>query len=170
MAAYLLKEQGYDVTAGFMINYLAPEGEVCPTREDIEVAKEVAAYLQIPFFTFDYRDEYEQKVLNYMYEGYKNGITPNPDIMCNSEIKFRVFLDEALELGFDAVATGHYARIVEENSVSQENLSETRLSPQDTSPPTPLLPGEGRNNVVGNYYETPEYIKEILKELRKNKT
>ena len=113
VAAYLLKEQGYDVTAGFMINYLAPEGEVCPTREDIEVAKEVAAYLQISFFTFDYRDEYEEKVLNYMYEGYKKWITPNPDIMCNSEIKFRVFLDEALELGFDAVATGHYARIVE---------------------------------------------------------
>ena len=113
VAAYLLKEQGYDVTAGFMINYLAPEGEVCPTREDIEVAKEVAAYLQIPFFTFDYRDEYEEKVLNYMYEGYKKWITPNPDIMCNSEIKFRVFLDEALELGFDAVATGHYAQIKE---------------------------------------------------------
>jgi len=95
-----------------MINYLAPEGEYCPTREDIEVAKEVAAYLDIPFFTFDYRDEYEEKVLNYMYEGYQKGITPNPDIMCNSEIKFRVFLDEALELGFDAVATGHYARII----------------------------------------------------------
>lgn len=119
VAAYLLKEQGYDVTAGFMINYLAPEGEVCPTREDIEVAKEVAAYLDIPFFIFDYRDEYEQKVLNYMYEGYKKGITPNPDIMCNSEIKFRVFLDEALELGFDAVATGHYARIIEKDGYSK---------------------------------------------------
>ena len=96
-----------------MINYLAPEGELCPTREDIKVAKEVAEYLEIPFFTFDYRDEYEQKVLDYMYEGYKKGITPNPDIMCNSEIKFKVFLDEALELGFDGVATGHYARIEE---------------------------------------------------------
>lgn len=118
VAAYLLKEQGYDVTAGFMINYMAPEGEVCPTREDIKVAKKVAEYLEIPFFTFDYRDEYEAKVLNYMYEWYKKGITPNPDIMCNSEIKFRVFLDEALELGFDAVATGHYARIEEEQWVS----------------------------------------------------
>ena len=96
-----------------MINYLADEGEVCPTREDIAVAKEVAEYLDIPFFTFDYRDEYEEKVLNYMYEGYKKGITPNPDIMCNSEIKFKVFLDEAMELGFDKVATGHYARINE---------------------------------------------------------
>ena len=79
--------------------------------EDIEIAKEVAAYLGIPFFTFDYREEYEKKVLEYMYEGYQKGVTPNPDIMCNSEIKFRVFLDEAMELGFDKVATGHYARI-----------------------------------------------------------
>ncbi len=111
VVAYLLKEQWYDVTAGFMINYLAPDGEVCPTKEDMKIAKKVAEYLKIPFFTFDYREEYEKKVLEYMYEGYKKWITPNPDIMCNSEIKFKVFLEEALELGFDAVATGHYARI-----------------------------------------------------------
>jgi len=119
VSAYLLKQEGYDVTAGFMINYMAPEGEYCRTKEDIEVAKEVATYLEIPFFTFDYRDEYEDKVLNYMYEWYKKGITPNPDIMCNSEIKFRVFLDEALELWFDGVATGHYARIIEQDNVFQ---------------------------------------------------
>jgi tRNA-specific 2-thiouridylase len=95
---------------------MAPEGEYCPTKEDMEVAKEVAEYLEIPFFTFDYRDEYEDKVLQYMYEGYKKGITPNPDIMCNSEIKFKVFLDEALELGFNAVATGHYARIIQDET------------------------------------------------------
>jgi len=119
VTAYLLKEQWYDITAGFMINYMAPEWEICPTREDIKVAKEVAEYLEIPFFTFDYRDEYEVKVLEYMYEWYKKGITPNPDIMCNSEIKFRVFLNEALELWFDWVATWHYARILEENWVSK---------------------------------------------------
>jgi len=114
VSAYLLKKAWYDVTAWFMINYLAPEGEYCPTKEDIEVAREVAQYLEIPFFTFDYRYEYEKKVLDYMYDGYKRGITPNPDIMCNSEVKFKVFLDEALELGFDWVATGHYARIEED--------------------------------------------------------
>lgn len=111
VSAYLLKQAWYDVTAWFMINYLAPEGEYCPTLDDIQVAKEVATYLDIPFFTFDYIHEYEQKVLNYMYEWYKNWITPNPDIMCNSEIKFKVFLDEALSLWFDGVATGHYAQI-----------------------------------------------------------
>ena len=111
VSAYLLKKQWYDVTAWFMINYLAPEGEHCPTKEDIEVAREVAEYLEIPFFTFDYREEYSKKVLDYMYDGYKRGITPNPDIMCNSEVKFKAFLEEALELGYDGVAMWHYARI-----------------------------------------------------------
>lgn len=111
VTAYLLKKEWYDVTAGFMINYLAPEGEFCPTLWDLEEAKKVAEYLDIPFFTFDFRDEYEAKVLNYMYEGYSKWVTPNPDIMCNSEVKFKVFLDEALEAGFDMVATWHYARI-----------------------------------------------------------
>lgn len=117
VSAYLLKEAGYDVTAWFMINYLAPEDEYCPTKEDLEVAREVAKFLDIPFFTFDYRDTYAEKVLKYMYKGYQKWITPNPDVMCNSEVKFKVFLDEALELGFDHVATGHYARIEEKNSI-----------------------------------------------------
>ena len=111
VTAYLLKKEGHDVTAGFMINYLDEQNPNCPTREDIKIAKQVAEYLEIPFFTFDYRDEYEQKVLDYMYEWYQKWITPNPDIMCNSEVKFRAFLDEAMELWFDKIATGHYARI-----------------------------------------------------------
>ena len=116
VTAYLLKQQWYEVTAWFMINYLADEGEFCPTLWDLEEAKKVAEYLDIPFFTFDFRDEYEAKVLNYMYEWYQKWVTPNPDIMCNSEVKFKVFLDEALEAGFDMVATGHYARIETDES------------------------------------------------------
>ncbi|MDD3301932.1 MAG: tRNA 2-thiouridine(34) synthase MnmA [Candidatus Gracilibacteria bacterium] len=112
VSAYLLKEAGYDVTAGFMINYLDEENPNCPTKVDLQVAKEVAEFLNVPFFTFDYRQEYSNKVLDYMFEGYKRGITPNPDVMCNKEIKFKMFLDEAMDLGFDYIATGHYARIV----------------------------------------------------------
>jgi len=123
VSAYLLKKQWYDVTAWFMINYLAPEWEHCTTQEDIEVAKQVATFLDIPFFTFDYREDYADKVLWYMYDWYKKWITPNPDIMCNSEVKFKVFLDEALEHGFDGVAMWHYARIL--------------------PPPDPLLTKEG---------------------------
>lgn len=115
VTAYLLKEKGFDVTAGFMINYLAPEWEYCPTKDDLEEAKIVAKYLDIPFFTFDFRDTYSEKVLWYMYEWYKKWITPNPDIMCNSEVKFKVFLDEAMEHWFDYIATGHYARIEEKD-------------------------------------------------------
>ena len=114
VSAYLLKKQWYDITAWFMINYMADEWEFCPTKEDIKVAKEVAAFLDIPFFIFDYRDTYTEKVLWYMYDWYKKWITPNPDIMCNSEVKFKIFLEEALEHGFDWIAMGHYARIIED--------------------------------------------------------
>lgn len=116
VSAFLLKEQWYDVTAWFMINYLAPNWENCPTKEDLEVAKKVAAFLEIPFFTFDYREWYNEKVLNYMYDEYKKWITPNPDIMCNSEVKFKLFLDEAIELWFDYIAMWHYVRITKDNN------------------------------------------------------
>lgn len=116
VSVYLLKKQWYDVVAWFMINYLAPEWETCTTKEDIEVAKEVAAFLEIPFYTFDYRKDYSEKVLDYMYDWYKKGITPNPDIMCNSEVKFKVFLEEALDHWFDGIAMWHYARIQEDNN------------------------------------------------------
>lgn len=133
VSAYLLKKAGYDVTAWFMINYLAPEWEYCPAKDDLKVAKEVAAFLEIPFFTFDYRDFYEEKVLNYMYGWYKKWITPNPDIMCNSEVKFKLFLEEALEHWFDGIAMGHYARIVKK--VESRKLSSY---PEQTSPqPSP---------------------------------
>jgi tRNA-uridine 2-sulfurtransferase len=112
VSAYLLKQAWHDVSAGFMINYISDDEASCTTKKDLEVAKEVAEYLGIPFFTFDYVKEYDEKILNYLYEGYKRWITPNPDVWCNSEVKFKLFLEEALEAGFDMVATGHYARIV----------------------------------------------------------
>ncbi len=119
VSAYLLKEQGYDVVAGFMVNYRAPKWEFCPTKEDKEEAIKVAEFLEIPFEIFDFVDIYEEKVLNYMYEWYKKGITPNPDIMCNSEVKFKVFLEEAEKWWFDYIAMGHYAKIEkDENNIS----------------------------------------------------
>lgn len=111
VSAYLLKQAWHDVSAGFMINYISDDEDNCTTKKDLEVAKEVAEYLKIPFFTFDYVKEYDEKILNYLYEGYKKWITPNPDVWCNSEVKFKLFLEEWLEAGFDAIATGHYARI-----------------------------------------------------------
>lgn len=117
VSAYILKKQGYDVSAGFMINYRAPKWEVCNTQQDYTIAKNVANFLQIPFCVFDYTKNYQDKVLKYMYEEYQRWLTPNPDIMCNSEIKFKVFLEDALSQGFDKVAMWHYAQIEEENGI-----------------------------------------------------
>jgi tRNA-specific 2-thiouridylase len=110
VSAYLLKEQGYEVSCGFMINYLEEDNPTCTTRIDLEEARWVAEFLWLPFFTFDYREEYEKRIIDYIYSEYSNGRTPNPDVFCNNLVKFDLFLEEALSLGFDAIATGHYAR------------------------------------------------------------
>jgi tRNA-specific 2-thiouridylase len=94
-----------------MINYLDEESPTCPTRIDLEVAREVALFLDLPFYTFDYREEYEKRIVEYIYGEYEKGRTPNPDVYCNNLVKFDLFLEEALSLGFDAIAMGHYARI-----------------------------------------------------------
>jgi len=110
VAAHLLLQQGHEVTGGFMINYMADDGN-CPTRTDLDEAKKVAEHLGIQLFTFDFTAEYDKLIMDYIFEGYKKGITPNPDVLCNSLVKFDLFLKEAISYGFDYVATGHYARI-----------------------------------------------------------
>lgn len=117
VSAYLLKEQGYDVVAGFMKNYADESNPNCHTREDRNEAIKVAQYLGIQdFMVFDFRQEYEERIINYIYEWYKQWITPNPDILCNNLVKFDLFLEKAMAYGFDYIATGHYARIQEENN------------------------------------------------------
>lgn len=117
VAAALLKEQGHDVTGVFMKNWsdssFYKDTTMCPWVTDQEDARKVAALLEIPFYTFDFEAQYREKVVEYMVEGYKAGITPNPDVMCNKEIKFGIFFDKAMELGADMIATGHYARVQE---------------------------------------------------------
>lgn len=112
VTAALLKEQGYDVTGVYMKNWSQDlPGFVCPWKEDYQDAKRVAVQLGIPFKMYDFETEYRQKVVDYMIEEYQAGRTPNPDIMCNQEVKFKLFLQAALEDGADFIATGHYARI-----------------------------------------------------------
>lgn len=112
VSAYLLKEQGYDVVAGFMKNYADESNPNCHTREDRNTAIQVAQYLGIQdFMIFDFRQEYEERIINYIYEWYKQWITPNPDILCNNLVKFDLFLEKAMAYGFDYIATGHYARV-----------------------------------------------------------
>lgn len=112
VTAVLLKKQGYDVTGVYMKNWSQDlPGFQCPWQEDYQDAKRVAVQLDIPFKMYDFETEYRQKVVDYMLDGYRAGITPNPDIMCNQEIKFKLFLETALADGADMIATGHYARV-----------------------------------------------------------
>lgn len=112
VTAALLKEHGYDVTGVYMKNWSQDlPGMVCPWKQDYQDAKRVAVRLGIPFKMYDFEKEYRQKVVDYMVEAYKAGRTPNPDIMCNQEVKFKLFLNTALEDGADLIATGHYARV-----------------------------------------------------------
>jgi tRNA-uridine 2-sulfurtransferase len=112
LTAALIKEQGHDVVGVYMKNWTQDiPGYECPWKEDYQDAKKVATQLKIPFEVFDFQKQYKQKVVDYMIDEYKAGRTPNPDIMCNQEIKFRLFLDAALDQGAENIATGHYARI-----------------------------------------------------------
>lgn len=112
LSAALLVEQGYDVTGVYMKNWTQDlPGMKCPWADDLADAKRVAVQLGIDFKVFDFQKEYKQKVVDYMIDEYKRGRTPNPDIMCNQEVKFKLFLDAAIEDGADMIATGHYARV-----------------------------------------------------------
>ncbi|CAN5388469.1 tRNA 2-thiouridine(34) synthase MnmA [soil metagenome] len=112
LTAALLVEQGYEVTGVYMKNWTQDlPGMRCPWADDLADAKRVAVQLGIEFKVFDFETEYKHKVVDYMIDEYKAGRTPNPDIMCNQEVKFKLFLDAALEDGADMIATGHYARV-----------------------------------------------------------
>lgn len=111
VTAALLKDQGYKVVGAYMKNWSQDlPGFSCPWFEDYQDAKRVAVQLGINFELLDFETEYKNLVVDYMIEEYKSGRTPNPDIMCNQEIKFRLFLDAAIARGADMIATGHYAK------------------------------------------------------------
>lgn len=111
VTAALLLEQGYTVVGVHMKNWAQNIGSWhCPWQDDMRDAKRVAVQLGIEFKIFDFQKEYKTQVVDYLIEGYKAGITPNPDIMCNQEVKFKLFLDAAMADGADMIATGHYAR------------------------------------------------------------
>src|SRR5579884_3410113 len=112
VTAALLKEQGYDVTGVYMKNWSQDlPGLICPWQEDYQDAKRVAVQLGIDFKMYDFETEYRHKVVDYMVREYQAGRTPNPDVMCNQEVKFKLLLETALADGAEMIATGHYARI-----------------------------------------------------------
>lgn len=116
VSALLLKEAGYDVVGLFMKNWdEKDEDGVCTATEDSDDARRVANQLDIPYYTINFEKEYWDRVFTYFLEEYKNGRTPNPDVMCNQEIKFNSFLDYAMKLDGDYIAMGHYAQVEKRN-------------------------------------------------------
>ncbi|SHJ92477.1 tRNA (5-methylaminomethyl-2-thiouridylate)-methyltransferase [Anaerobranca californiensis DSM 14826] len=112
VAALLLKEQGYDVIGIFMKNWEEKdEYGVCTSTKDYEDVRKVCDQIGIPYYTVNFQKEYWERVFQYFLDEYKKGRTPNPDVMCNKEIKFKAFLDYALKIGAQYLATGHYAQI-----------------------------------------------------------
>lgn len=113
VAALLLKEQGHEIVGAYMKNWMAewdPLGQ-CPWEKDVADARTVAERLGIPFRVVNLIEDYRERVVDYLLKGYAEGVTPNPDVYCNREIKFGVFLDLAMREGFEGIGTGHYARI-----------------------------------------------------------
>ncbi|WP_452224212.1 tRNA 2-thiouridine(34) synthase MnmA [Lacinutrix chionoecetis] len=134
VAAYLLKEQGYEVIGLFMKNWHDDSvtiSDECPWLDDSNDAMLVAEKLGIPFQTVDLSEQYKERIVDYMFNEYEKGRTPNPDVLCNREIKFDVFMKIALDLGADYVATGHYCRkgVIEHNGEAVFQL----LSGKDTN-------------------------------------
>lgn len=123
VSAALLKKEGYEVV-GVFIKTWHPDFLECNEEEERRDAMRAAAYLDIPFLTFDFENVYKKEVADYMISEYKTGRTPNPDVMCNKHVKFGAFLKKALSMGADFVATGHYAK------KSIENFSGGRFHPQ----------------------------------------
>lgn len=125
--------RGYDVTGVFMRCWSgnSPDASVgvnCTAERDAEDARRVAEHIGIPFYIFDFEEEYKKRVVAYMVEGYRAGLTPNPDVMCNREIKFGLFFKKAMMLGADYVATGHYARVRQITSRAQRDFLPARKS------------------------------------------
>jgi tRNA-specific 2-thiouridylase len=129
VSAYLLLKQGYEVEAAFMKNWSSTKGlkyDECPWLTDRQDALRVAAFLRIPLRTLDFEKEYKKTVLNYFFDEYSAGRTPNPDVMCNKEIKFKLLYNWAMNHGFDYMATGHYAQV--EQVKGKLKKSEFRLT------------------------------------------
>lgn len=152
VTAYLLKEQGYEVTGVFMRSYNI---DGCQER-DAEDARRVAEKIGIPFYIWDFEEEYKRLVVDYMIEGYRNGLTPNPDVMCNKEIKFGLFFKRAMEAGADYVATGHYVRKI------SFNLAEAKDKNKDQSY---FLWTLGQNEIKHSLFPIGDYLKSEVREI-----
>jgi len=159
VTAALLVEQGYEVTGVYMKNWTQDlPGMRCPWADDLADAKRVAVQLGIDFKVFDFEREYKQKVVDYMIDEYKAGRTPNPDIMCNQEVKFKLFLEASLEDGADMIATGHYAQVED---------GELRRAVDDNKDQTYFLYRVTKEALLKTLFPLGGYTKPEVRELAK---
>lgn len=165
VAAALLKRQGYQVTGVHMKNWTQDlPGFACPWAEDLADAKRVAVQLDIPFKVFDFQQEYKSQVVDYMIAEYQAGRTPNPDIMCNQEIKFDLFLKTAMADGADMIATGHYARV----SSGRPDGSSYHFSPSSARA-SELRPSSPGSDIVEGEKDDEHHQPSLLVGLDRNK-
>jgi len=129
VAALLLKKEGYDIVGVFMRCYNL---DGC-SEKDAEDARRVAEHIGMPFYVWDFEEDYKKRVVKYMVDGYRRGITPNPDVMCNKEIKFGLFFEKALAAGADYVATGHYVLLATDGKSPAVRLFEAKDKNKDQS-------------------------------------
>jgi tRNA-uridine 2-sulfurtransferase len=165
VAAYLLKKEGYEVIGVFMKNWDDKNDDgVCTATEDFEDVKIVSNQLGIPYYSVNFEKEYWDNVFTYFMEELKLGRTPNPDVLCNSEIKFKAFIDFALSLDADYVATGHYARVNRENG--EVTLLRGKDSNKDQSYFLSQLTSEQLSRVIFPLGElTKDEVRKIAKEI-----
>ena len=172
VSALLLKEQGYEVV-GVHLYCWPPKGEKkepgCRADEDRKSALRTALELGVPFEVLDFRKEYKKKVIGYFYDEYEKGRTPNPDVMCNSEIKFGMFLDWAMENGFDFIATGHYTRLDSGQLLQGRTGGMTKLMiPKDKhKDQTYFLYRLGQKELVRVLFPLGDYLKSEVREMAK---
>lgn len=170
VSAALLKKAGFDVTGMFMKCWSAsdPFSENCSTVDDERMARLAAHHIGIPLYTVNLIQEYKNRVVQYLLNGYKKGITPNPDVMCNKEIKFGLFFEKAMALGVDYIATGHYARLQRETRNKSGNNTMRILQAvdknKDQSYFLSLIKPEVLDRVL---FPIGEYTKSEVRELAK---
>jgi tRNA-uridine 2-sulfurtransferase len=162
VAAALLKRGGFDVVGVYMKCW--QDGEACTSQDDERSARLAADHLGIPFYAWNFLKEYKERVVDYMLKGYADGLTPNPDMMCNKEIKFGLFFEKARRLGADYIATGHYARLRREirNSKSEIRILEAVDKNKDQSYFLSFIKPEVLSRVV---FPVGEYTKPQVREL-----
>ena len=165
VAALLLKKKGYEVYGAFMKNWSDTKNKItgqCAWVEEREYALKIATKLKIPLITLDFEDEYKELVIDKMFEKYKKGITPNPDIDCNEKIKFPMFIKEAKKREIDLIATGHYARIKKKG-----NLYEMHRAKDESKDQSYFLYRQNQNDLKHTLFPIGELTKKQVRKIAK---